>query len=373
MSNTKIPFTKKKISNNDTPETTAVILLIAFIFAGSLIADKFISNNLLSLPLLISTVISTIITQYGTPKLRALRLNQIIRKEGPKQHHNKAGTPTMGGILIVPIGLIVGNLLIQNESNKHQILALTFLSLSFMLIGIYDDWRSLTLQTNTGLRPTGKLLLQSFIGTIFLFWSGWQGWIHTKIYLFSDKFIDIGFLIWPLALFVLIAESNATNLTDGLDGLASGCGALVFTGLAIQLMLRDNTSDTELAVFCIAMAGAWLGFLLHNKYPAKVFMGDTGSLTMGAALCGVALLSNSLWALLIMGGVFLCESLSVILQVLIFKITKKINGQGYRLFLMAPIHHHYELAGKSEQIIVRNFWLVTLCLVLIGLILRPTP
>ena len=276
----------------------------------------------------------------------------------------------MGGLLIVPVALIIGNLICINTEGSNQVLALSFLTFSFMFIGVFDDWQSFTMKSNTGLSPKVKLALQGIAGAIFLHWTYWQGWINSKIYLFSDMSIDTGILIWPLALFVLLAESNSTNLTDGLDGLASGCGALVFTGLAIQLMLRG---DQVITSFCMAMAGAWLGFLLHNRNPAKVFMGDTGSLPMGAALGGAALLSNSFWPLLLMGGVFLTESLSVIVQVWVFKITKCLYGRGKRIFRMAPIHHHYELTGHNEAVIVRNFWLVTLGLVLLGIFLRPTP
>jgi phospho-N-acetylmuramoyl-pentapeptide-transferase len=184
--------------------------------------------------------------------------------------------------------------------------------------------------------------------------------------------LPIGLLIWPLGLFVFMAESNATNLTDGLDGLAAGCGAVVFTGMGLQLMLRGHEGDAAMAGFCAAIAGCWLGFLVHNRHPARVFMGDTGSLAMGAALSAVALLSNSLWPLLLMGGVFLAESLSVILQVWVFKATKDpATGQGRRLFKMAPLHHHFELGGLNEQVVVIRFWLASLLLVGLGLVLLP--
>jgi phospho-N-acetylmuramoyl-pentapeptide-transferase len=178
-------------------------------------------------------------------------------------------------------------------------------------------------------------------------------------------------LIWPLGLFVFLAESNATNLTDGLDGLAAGCGSVVFTGLGLQLMLRGNQGDPALAAFCLAMAGCWLGFLAHNRHPAKLFMGDTGSLAMGAALSAVALLSNSLWPLLVMGGVFLAESISVIVQVWVFKATKGPDGVGKRVFRMAPLHHHFELGGMDEQQVVISFWTTSLLLVGVGLLLLP--
>ena len=222
----------------------------------------------------------------------------------------------MGGLLVVPIGVIAGCLISWEGRSAAQLLAVGLVTLAYMVIGGIDDWSSLTKRTNTGLKPRGKILLQSAAAMVFLGWSAWQGWIPDTVNLPLGMVIAFGWLIWPLGLFVFLAESNATNLTDGLDGLASGCGALVFTGLGLQLMLRGNEGDPAMAAFCMAMAGCWLGFLIHNRNPARVFMGDTGSLAMGASLSAVALLSNSLWPLLVMGGVFLAESLSVIIQVL---------------------------------------------------------
>ncbi len=346
------------------------ILLFIIIFGGIFTADHYIPNSILSLPLIISTLASIIVTHLGIPKLKELKLKQIIRVEGPKKHQKKTGTPTMGGIFIVPTGLIIGNLIAINSEFADKIHSLSLLILTFMFIGCFDDLRSLTLNTNTGLGARGKLTLQAIAGIFFLTWAGSQEWIQTKIYLFNGLSIDTGNWIWPLALFVLIAESNATNLTDGLDGLASSCGALVFTGLGIQLMLRDNQEYLAIAQFSIVLAGSWMGFLIHNRNPAKVFMGDTGSLAMGAALSGIALLTNSLWALFVMGGIFFAESISVIFQVWVFKLTKRLTGKGHRVFRMAPLHHHYELAGNHEQLVVQNFWLITFGLVLLGLLLR---
>ena len=214
-------------------------------------------------------------------------------------------------------------------------------------------------------------MLQTLAAVLFLAVAGSQNWIPELVSLPFGWQLPLGVLIWPLGLFVFLAESNATNLTDGLDGLASGCGALVFTGLALQLMLRGNSGDPALAGFCMAMAGAWLGFLMHNRNPARAFMGDTGSLAMGAALTGVALISDSLWALFVMGGVFLAESLSVIIQVWVFKATKGPDGVGRRVFRMAPLHHHFELGGTSERSVVPCFWLATIVLVILGVLLRP--
>ena len=349
---------------------TAALLSLA-VLAASLASDKWVANSQLTLPLLIAFVSALLVATLGIPRLRALKMGQIIRAEGPEAHQKKSGTPTMGGLLVVPAGAIVGSLISLQGESANKLLAITAVTLAYMVIGGFDDWRSLTRQTNTGLTPKGKLLLQAVAAIGFLGVSAAQGWISPTISLPMGQHLPLGLLIWPLGLFVFLAESNATNLTDGLDGLASGCGALVFTGLGIQLMLRGHSGDPALAGFCLAMAGAWLGFLAHNRNPARAFMGDTGSLAMGAALTAVALLSDSLWPLLVMGGVFLAESLSVIIQVWVFKATKNADGVGRRVFRMAPLHHHFELGGTSERTVVPCFWLVTTGLVLLGLLLRP--
>ena len=351
--------------------TSAAVLMLA-ILAISLVFDKWVPNSQLSLPLLISTAVATLVAAAGIPRLRSLKMGQVIRQEGPQAHLTKAGTPTMGGLLVVPVGTIIGSLISLEGTASQQLFAVSAITLAYMVIGGFDDWSSLTKKTNTGLTPRGKLLLQSLAAVVFLGLAAWQGWIQQSVSLPFGWSLPLGLLIWPLGLFVFLAESNATNLTDGLDGLASGCGALVFTGMALQLMLRGENGDPALAGFCMAMAGAWLGFLIHNRHPARAFMGDTGSLAMGAALGAVALLSDSLWPLLVMGGVFLAESLSVIIQVWVFKATKGPDGQGRRVFRMAPLHHHFELGGTSERTVVPCFWLVTAGLVLLGLLLRPT-
>ena len=349
----------------------SAVALTLVVLGLSLLSDKWIPNSQLTLPLLVSTIIAGLVAAIGIPRLKALKMGQIIRTEGPSGHQSKAGTPTMGGLLVVPVGAVLGSLISVEGTASHQLLAVATVTLAFMVIGGFDDWSSLTKKTNKGLTPHGKLLLQGIAGGAFLLVSGWQGWISTNVSLPFHWSLPLGLAIWPLGLFVFLAESNATNLTDGLDGLASGCGALVFTGLALQLMLRGNNGDPALAGFCMAMAGAWLGFLLHNRHPARAFMGDTGSLAMGAALSAVALLSDSLWPLLVMGGVFLAESLSVIVQVWVFKATKGADGQGRRVLRMAPLHHHFELGGTSERTVVPCFWLVTAGCVLLGLLLRP--
>ena len=351
--------------------TTAALLALLLVLA-CLLADRLVANAMLTVPLLVALLVSAGVARWGVPRLRQLKLGQVIREEGPQGHHSKAGTPTMGGLLVVPVGVIVGGLV---NPGDPRLLAVAAVTLAYMAIGAIDDWRSLTRKTNTGLTPRGKLLLQAGAAAAFLVWAGLGGWLGGgnpgDVGLPFGWVLPLGLLIWPLGLFVFLAESNATNLTDGLDGLAAGCGAVVFTGMALQLMLRGHGGDPALAAFCAAMAGCWLGFLSQNRHPARVFMGDTGSLAMGAALSAVALLSNSLWPLLLMGGVFLAESLSVILQVWVFKATKGADGQGRRLFRMAPLHHHFELGGMPEQGVVIALWATSLLLVGLGLVLLP--
>jgi len=345
----------------------ALILLLA-----TLASDGLVPNSSLTIPLVVAALVSAGVAHWGVPRLRALKLGQVIRSEGPQGHQSKAGTPTMGGLLVVPVGVLVGGL---TSPGDPRLLAVAAVTLAFLAIGAIDDWRSLTKRTNTGLSPRGKLLLQAGAALLFLLWAGLGSWMGggdpAAISLPFGWLLPLGLLIWPLGLFVFMAESNATNLTDGLDGLAGGCGAVVFTGMALQLMLRGHGGDPSLAAFCAAMAGCWLGFLSQNRYPARVFMGDTGSLAMGAALTAVALLSDSLWPLLLMGGVFLAESISVILQVWVYKATKDDTGKGRRLFRMAPLHHHFELGGTPEQGVVLGLWGASLALAVLGLVLRP--
>lgn len=347
--------------------------MLGFLLLGAcVLSDGLVANSMLTLPLVVAALISWGVTAWGVPKLRALKLGQVIREEGPKAHQSKAGTPTMGGLLVVPVGVLIGGLITPSDP---RLLAVAAITLAYMAIGAVDDWRSLTKKTNTGLTPKGKLALQAGAALLFLIWAAAGGWMGATeagdVALALGWVLPLGLLIWPLGLFVFLAESNATNLTDGLDGLAAGCGSVVFTGLGLQLMLRGNQGDPALAAFCLAMAGCWLGFLAHNRNPARLFMGDTGSLAMGAALSAVALLSNSLWPLLVMGGVFLAESLSVIVQVWVFKATKGPDGVGKRVFRMAPLHHHFELGGMAEQQVVINFWTASLILVVVGLLLLP--
>jgi len=187
----------------------------------------------------------------------------------------------------------------------------------------------------------------------------------------SDSWgINMNIFILPISFLVLVGLSNSVNLTDGLDGLAAGCSGIVFYGLGTEILMKEQKELFVFSVLCYSMSGICLGFLKYNSYPAKIFMGDTGSLSIGAILGSIALLTNSVFTLSIFSGIFIVESLSVMIQVGIFKITKKLFYKGKRIFLMAPLHHHFELKGVKEQKIVENFWKINILLVILGIVLK---
>ena len=247
-------------------EVFSVLLLIILVLVTSFSSDKWIPNSQLALPLIISLTLTTFLVALGIPQLRLLKMNQTIREDGPKKHFHKSGTPTMGGLLVIPVGVIVGSLITIEKPASEELLIVSAVTLAFMFIGSLDDWSSLTRGINTGLSPKVKLILQAVAASLFLIVASRNDWIMSTVSLSFGWSINLGLFIWPLALFTFLAESNATNLTDGLDGLASGCGALVFTGQAIQLMLRGHSGDPALAGFCMAMAGAWLGVLGYATF-----------------------------------------------------------------------------------------------------------
>ena len=356
----------KEISLRNSTNNQVLILFVA-VTIFCILCDFNIRNSFIAVPFIITTLVSSLITFFSIPKLKKIKIKQIIREEGPKRHYLKKGTPTMGGIFFIPIGIIISNFLYFKTTDYNIVLTLSFLIIFFMLIGLVDDLVSQKKQLNTGLTSKEKLILQSCISFIFIIICAANNFIPNTIQIANND-INLGNLIYPLGIFVLLAESNSTNLTDGLDGLLSGCSTLIFTGLAITILLKNPSANNTLATFCIVMAGSCMGFLLLNKHPAKLFMGDSGSLAIGASLGGIALISNNLWSLLIMGGILALESISVIIQVSIFKISKRTKGKGYKLFLMTPIHHHFELQGNKETQIVGVFWLVTLLLVIINII-----
>ncbi|MBR8827009.1 MAG: phospho-N-acetylmuramoyl-pentapeptide-transferase [Gomphosphaeria aponina SAG 52.96 = DSM 107014] len=305
------------------------------------------------LPLGVCTLITALLGYAVVPLLQRLKTGQVIQEDGPSTHLKKAGTPTMGGIFFVPVAIIVA-LLWSNFTPK--VLTLTLLTLAYAGIGWLDDWQILRQQSNKGISPQKKLTLQIVVAILFCLWMvGSQPSTITTISLPGNLVVSLGWLFWLLAVFVLVAESNGTNLTDGVDGLAAGTAAIAFLALGVILA----PTAPELMIFSVCFSGACLGFLVHNRNKATVFMGDTGSLALGAALAGIGLLSNHLWELFILSGIFFVESLSVIAQVSYYKATKGPDGKGKRLLKMAPLHHHLELSGWSETQVVGGFYLIS--------------
>lgn len=338
---------------------------IAVEFGSSIPGQKF---GFLLVPFVASSLVCGLLGVVVIPILNRLKTGQVVQEDGPQAHLKKAGTPTMGGIFFVPVAVVIAWLWVgfsDNNFSHPKLAAICLVTLSYGFIGWIDDWQVLRRQSNKGISPSMKLTLQVGFGLFFALWLLWQEFTSiTSVHLPGGFNLSLGWLFLPLAIFVLTAESNATNLTDGVDGLAAGTGAIAFLGLAAVLAL-DNP---ELAVFCICLSGGCLGFLAHNHNPAKVFMGDTGSLALGGALAAVGLSSSNLWALFLISGVFFVESLSVIAQVSYFKATKGTDGKGKRLFKMAPIHHHFELSGWSETQVVGVFYLVNVMLIAIAYI-----
>lgn len=311
----------------------------------------------LTLPIWISGLATAGVGFWAVPFLKALKAGQIIREDGPQSHLKKAGTPTMGGAFFVPVAVAIGLVLSGFSSN---VIAVSALTLAYAAIGFFDDWQIIRRKSNKGISPKTKMGLQIFFAVAFCVWLMITNASLTTIALPFGLMLPLGGLFWVLACFVLVAESNATNLTDGMDGLAGGTVAIALLGLGALIF----PEHTDLGIFCAVLSGGCLGFLVHNRNPARVFMGDTGSLALGGALAAVGLLTNSLFALLLLSGLFFLETLSVIAQVSYYKATKDANGVGKRLFKMSPFHNHLELTGWTETQVVG--WFYTIAALLAG-------
>lgn len=308
-------------------------------------------------------------------KLIYYQIGQNVRSNGPKSHLQKSGTPTMGGVLIL-ISVFLSVVLWSDFSNRYIWVVLS-VTLGFGVIGFIDDYLKLILKNSRGLLAKQKFFLQSIVAlgaVLFLFWSS-DTKVETQLIIpfFKNFSVGLGLFFIPLAYFVIVGTSNAVNLTDGLDGLAILPAVMIFGALGIFAYVSGNLNFAnyllipyipgvgDVAIFCSAIVGAGLGFLWFNTYPAQIFMGDVGALGIGAALGVVAVIIRQELVLMIMGGVFVMETLSVVLQVASFKLT------GKRIFKMAPIHHHFELKGWPEPRVIVRFWIVTCILVLLGL------
>jgi len=308
-------------------------------------------------------------TKNGLKIIKKLNLLQHIRAEGPAVHFKKSDTPTMGGIfMIIPFLIFLLIININLGSLKLSLLLLTIFG--FFITGFLDDYLSIKNKKNTGLKTKEKFVLQSVISIIFIFLAYEKGLINPLITVSDSWEINMNIFILPISFLVLVGISNSVNLTDGLDGLAAGCSGIVFYGLGTEILMKEQQELIVFSILCYSMSGICLGFLKYNNYPAKIFMGDTGSLSIGAILGSIALLTNSVFTLSIFSGIFIIESLSVMIQVGFFKITKKLFNNGKRIFLMAPLHHHFELKGVKEQKIVENFWKINILLVILGIVLK---
>jgi phospho-N-acetylmuramoyl-pentapeptide-transferase len=320
--------------------------------------------------------ISLIVGPGMIARLSRYQIGQVVRDDGPKTHLPKAGTPTMGGTLIL-VATLVSTLLWAELSNRlvWTVLGVTF---AFGLIGFYDDYKKLVLRNPKGLIPRWKYFWQSVAGlsTAGTLYYTAASPAETTLFLpffktFAEPLSAFGFI--AIAYLMIVGMSNAVNLTDGLDGLAIMPSALVVAALGIfayasgnavfahYLQIPEIRGAGELLIYCAALAGAGLGFLWFNSYPAQVFMGDVGALAIGAAIGVLAVIVRQEVVALVMGGVFVLETVSVILQVASYKLT------GKRIFRMAPIHHHFELKGWAEPKVIVRFWIISLLLVLAGL------
>jgi len=303
----------------------------------------------------IAFLITVLLSPIFIPFLRRLKFGQSIREEGPKSHMKKSGTPTMGGITIVLSVILTSIIMVKKYSSVpigYELWLLIFVLAGYGLLGFLDDFIKVALKRNLGLTSKQKMFGQIVIALVFYFVLRMNDF-PTYIQIPGTQIqFDLGWGYAILVIFMLVGASNAVNLTDGLDGLLAGTAAIAFGAFAI--LAWYGFPQIEVNIFALAVVGALLGFLVFNAHPAKVFMGDTGSLALGAAIAAIAILTKLEILLVIIGGVFVIETLSVIIQVISFKTT------GKRVFKMSPLHHHYELLGWSEWRVVTTFWLVGL-------------
>ncbi|MCK5727843.1 MAG: phospho-N-acetylmuramoyl-pentapeptide-transferase [Methylococcales bacterium] len=324
---------------------------------------------------LTALLISFMIGPWMIRKLTRNKIGQSVREDGPESHLQKSGTPTMGGTMIL-VAITISTLLWADLGN-HYVWVILTVTMGFGVIGFVDDYKKVMLNNSDGLSAKLKYLFQSLIGmgaAVFLYHSAsTPEETQLLIPFFKDVMLNLGWGYIVLSYLVIVGTSNAVNLTDGLDGLAIMPTVMIAIGMGIFAYLSGHkefaeylgipflASSGELIVFCGALVGSGLGFLWFNTYPAMVFMGDVGSLALGAGLGVLAILVRQEFVLFIMGGIFVVETLSVIIQVASFKL------RGKRVFRMAPIHHHYELKGWPEPRIIVRFWIITFVLVLVGL------
>lgn len=322
--------------------------------------------NMVFLRIVLNFLVGFILVLAVMPKaiqyLKKLKFGQVEREEGLQSHKAKGGTPTMGGIVFILCAVVVVYILNFTSLNHPYIHLLTFSFVGFGLVGFIDDYLIVVRKTNDGLKPLYKYTLQSVVAIAFyilakFFILGFDTAISIPLLHIE---IDIGWLYPILVYFMFTAGSNAVNLTDGLDGLATG---LSMIAISVFVIFAIMNKDYDIAIYAMAVVGTLLGFMCFNYHPARIFMGDTGSLALGGFLAALAVLTRQELLFILIGGVFLIETLSVIIQVVSFKT------RGKRVFKMAPIHHHFEMLGWSEQQVVISFWFLGFICGIIGIVL----
>ncbi len=311
-------------------------------------------TKILILTFVIGVIIALILGPITIPLLRRLKFGQNIREEGPKSHLKKAGTPTMGGVMFILSTTIV--MFIMSDSFTEKGMVALYSLIAFGFIGFLDDLLKILKKQSEGLTAWQKMLLLLIISGAFGYYS-YVNLPHDIVIPFTSFKLPLGMLYVPFVIFVYAAMTNAVNLTDGLDGLASTVSVLVLTFFGVLTFL---IKDYSLTIFSVALIAGLIGFLKFNAYPAKVFMGDTGSLAIGGAITTIAIISGYPLLIVIVGGIYVLEALSVIIQVTSFKLT------GKRVFKMAPIHHHFEQCGWNEVKVVTVFSIITVILCIIG-------
>lgn len=314
------------------------------------------------LQIALTTAIAFAIMIIGTPLmipvLKRIKAGQSIREDGPQSHMVKSGTPTMGGIVIIAAVLIT--CLTAGEITTDMVIIIAAF-VAFGILGFLDDFVKVSLKRNLGLTAKQKFFLQILIAVGLALYQSRVSVYGTTVFIpFVNQYVNFGIWYIPFVAFVVVAMVNSVNLTDGLDGLASGVTMIVSIFLAL---VGTAYGFKTTSIFCSAMAGACIGFLMFNKYPAKVFMGDTGSLALGGGIAAAAIMMNIEMIIPIAGGIYVAETVSVILQVASYKL------RGKRIFKMAPLHHHFELSGWKETKVVAVFWMITIVLCAISLLI----
>jgi len=309
-------------------------------------------------PIIIAFLIVIIIGPIVIPILEKLKMGQSVRGDGPKTHFKKSGTPTMGGIIIAIA--VFFSVLITAQWEREMLFILVSI-LGFGFIGLVDDFIKVVMRRSLGLRATHKLAAQVLLAAVLTLYAYRLPGVGSAVLIpFTSQYWDMGVWYVPfIAIIIFVGTVNSVNFTDGLDGLAAGVTMMIMAFLSLVAL---NAGQKEIAIISAAVTGAALGFLRYNSYPAQIFMGDTGSMALGGAVAAVVVLLRLPLLLPIIGGVYVLETLSIIIQVVSYRLT------GKRVFLMAPLHHHYEVKGWEETKVVMLFWIITIVLVLVGVL-----